>query len=459
MSGTHQSVHGLWSSRMAFILAATGAAVGLGNIWKFPYMMGQNGGGAFVLVYLFCILLIGIPVMMAEVMIGRRGRQSPGYSVKALAIEAKASTKWQIAGWSGLVASYLILSFYAVIAGWALSYVFKGVAGEFDSLTAESSATLFGTFISDSAALLFWSTLILLATVLVVGKGVHKGLEKAVSYLMPALFLLVIVMAVYAAFNGAFAQAADFMFRPDFSKLTMNGVLLALGHAFFSLSLASGAMIIYGAYLPSDISIAKTSLCIALIDTTVALLAGIAIYPLVFGYGLEPGEGPGLIFVTLPIAFGEMPFGALFGTLFFIMLGFAAFTSAIAMIESTVAWLVESKGFSRWMATILSGCSLWFVSLLTVYSFTGASWTQFEITVLGKTIHNFFEAIDYLTSAIMLPLGGLLIALFAGWVMKQQVTQEELRIRSAGYFLWRFGIRWFTPVAIIAVFLNLIGII
>ncbi|MDD4863820.1 MAG: sodium-dependent transporter [Alishewanella agri] len=459
MSGTRQSVHGLWSSRLAFILAATGAAVGLGNIWKFPYIMGQNGGGAFVLVYLLCILLIGIPVMMSEVLIGRRGRQSPGLSVKTLALEANGSTRWQLAGWSGLVASYLILSFYAVIAGWALYYVFKTASGDFVGMPAAEVGAEFGSFISNPLLLIGFSTVILAATVYVVGRGVHKGLEQAVNYLMPALFVLLLIMALYSGFNGDFAQAVEFMFKPDFSKLTINGVLLALGHAFFSLSLASGAMMIYGAYLPSNVSIGKTTLIIALCDTAVALLAGLAIFPLVFGYGLTPAEGPGLIFVTLPIAFGSMPFGTIFGTLFFVMLVFAAFTSTIALIESTVAWLVETKGLRRYQATIATGLSLWLLGMLTVFSFAGASWASLDWTILGKPISNFFELKDYLTSAIMLPVGGLFIAVFVGWVMTEKATREELATTPLAYQIWRLAIRWLTPVAVIIVFLNLIGVL
>ncbi|MDP4535271.1 sodium-dependent transporter [Alkalimonas collagenimarina] len=459
MLGARESIHGQWSSRYAFILAATGAAVGLGNIWKFPYIMGENGGGAFVLVYLLCIVLIGIPVMMSEVLIGRRGRQSPGLSVKTLAQEANASTRWQIAGWSGLVASYLILSFYAVVAGWALAYVFKTARGDFSDVSADAIGAQFGAHLADPWLLMTWSAVILFVTVFVVAKGVHKGLEKAVNFLMPSLFVLLAIMAIYSGMNGAFGEAAEFMFKPDFSKLTINGVLLALGHAFFTLSLASGAMIIYGAYLPANVSIAKTSMLIALVDTCVAIVAGLAIYPLVFQYGLTPSEGPGLIFVTLPIAFGSMPFGTLFGTLFFVMLVFAAFTSAIAMIESTVAWLVERKGLSRLMATVTTGGSLWLVGLLTVFSFSGAGWATFTITIFGKTLSSYFEVVDYLTSAIMLPLGGLAVAIFVGWTMKRKVTVEELNTSALAYGIWRFAIRWFTPIAVAVVFLHLIGVL
>ena len=459
MSLPRDSVHGQWSSRLMFIIAATGAAVGLGNIWKFPYIMGQNGGGAFVLVYLFCILLIGIPVLMAEVMIGRRGRQSPGRSVKSLAIEAHANTHWQIAGWMGLVGGFLILSFYSVIAGWSFAYVEKALVGEFSGQSAEAISGLFQSFSSDFDNLLFWTTLVIVLTCVVVAKGVKQGLERVIRILMPALYLLLIALAIYASVTGDFMQAARFMFYPDFSKLTMSGVLIALGHAFFTLSLASGVMITYGAYMPSKVSIAKSALWIALADTSVALIAGMVIYPIVFAQGLDAGQGPGLIFVTLPIAFSSMPLGSLIGSLFFLMLVFAAFTSTIAMIESVVAWLVESKGMSRFKACFLSGFILWLLSLLTVCSFAGNAWAQVNFNFLGKDVKSLFDILDHLTSDIMLPLGGLAIAIFAGWIVRAQASQEELNTSPLTYTIWRFSIRWFTPVAIFVIFLNLTGIL
>lgn len=459
MTVSSKSVHGQWSSRFMFIIAATGAAVGLGNIWKFPYIMGQNGGGAFVLLYLLCILLIGIPVLMAEVMIGRRGRQSPGWSVRTLAYEAHAHKNWQLAGWMGLVGGFLILTFYSVIAGWAFAYVGKSLQGVFVAQDANSIGRMFGEFTTDFNSLLLWTTVVIVLTCAVVARGVQQGLEKTIRVLMPALYLLLVGLAIYAGFTGDFWQALNFMFYPDFSKITMSGVLIALGHAFFTLSLASGVMITYGAYMPSKVSIARTSLWIALADTSVALIAGMVIYPIVFSQGLDAGQGPGLIFVTLPIAFGAMPGGVVVGTLFFIMLVFAAFTSTIAMIESVVAWLVESKGMRRIQACILSGIVLWLLSLLTIASFAGSSWAQWQFNFLGKDVNNLFEILDHLTSDILLPLGGLTIAVFAGWIMRRQATAEELNTSPLTYTIWRFSIRWFTPVAILLVFLNLTGIL
>jgi NSS family neurotransmitter:Na+ symporter len=459
MQQQRQSMHGQWSSRFTFIIAATGAAVGLGNIWKFPYIMGQNGGGAFVLVYLLCILLIGIPVLMAEVMMGKRGRQSPGLTARTLVLEANAHRYWQVTGWVGLLAGFLILSFYSVIAGWAFAYVPKALQNSFSGKSAAELGQMFGEFSADSQSLLLWTTVVIVLTCAVVARGLKQGLERSLKLMMPALYVLLILMAVYAGFTGEFLKALNYMFYPDFSKLTVNGVLIALGHAFFTLSLASGVMMIYGAYLPNNVSIVKTSIWIALADTSVALIAGMVIYPIVFGQGLDAGQGPGLIFVTLPIAFGSMPGGAIIGTLFFLMLVFAAFTSTIAMIESVVAWLIESRGFTRIKAAILAGVVLWLMSLLTVFSFSKASWTQWHFNFMGKEVHNLFEILDHLAADIMLPLGGLAIALFAGWVMKQHATEQELNTSPLAYTIWRFCIRWFTPVAIGLVFLNLVGVL
>lgn len=456
---TESTTNNRWSSNFSFVLAATAAAVGLGNIWKFPYIMGENGGGAFVLLYLLFIFLIGVPVLMAEVLIGRRGRASPGYATAKLAKESGVSSAWQITGWMGLSAGYLILTFYAVIAGWALSYVFKSAAGTFVNATPESVGVVFGSMVSSASELLLFSTLLILAVVFVVGNGVKAGLERAVRFLMPLLLVLLVIVAAYAAVIGDFAQAAAFMFRPDFSALTTQGALIALGHAFFTLSLASGVMIIYGSYLPKGTSIARTSIWIAIADTLVALVAGLAIFPIVFGFGLAAGEGPGLIFQTLPLAFTNMPFTTVTATVFFSMLVLAAFTSAISMIEASVAFIQEKFGVSRWKATGLSGSLLWLLSLATVYSFAGAGWTQLNWSFFGKELVTIFDAIDHLTSNIMLPLGGLLAAVFTGWVMKREFTQDELQTDRKMYMVWLLCVRFLAPIAIIAIFLQLLGIV
>ena len=446
------SIHGQWSGRMAFVLAATGSAVGLGNIWKFPYITGENGGGAFVIVYLLCIAAIGIPIMMAEVLLGRRGRQSPINTMTALAAEEGRAPVWKYLGWLGVVAGFLILSYYSVIAGWALSYVFRTASGAFTGANAETVNNIFTDLVSDPERLLAWHSIFMIATMMVVARGVQNGLEKAVRYLMPALFILLAVLMIYAMNSGHFIEGAKFLFSPDFSKIDANAVLIAMGHAFFTLSLGMGAIMVYGSYLPKDISIAKTSILIAAADTLVALMAGLVIFPIVFAHGLEPGAGPGLIFKTLPLAFGQMDAGILVGVLFFILLSFAAWSSSISLIEPAVAWLVENKGMTRVYASTLMGVATWIVGLGTVFSFNiGADWKLFDKT--------FFDLLDYLTANIMLPLGGLFIALFAGWLMSQKSTQDELAGNEGSYNLWRFLVRYITPIAVMVVFLNVIGVI
>ena len=454
MADTKKSQHGEWSSRFAFILAATGSAVGLGNIWKFPYITGENGGGAFVIVYLLCVLLIGIPIMMAETMLGRRSRQNPINTMITLSEEAGADKNWHYLGWMGVIAGFLILSYYSVIAGWASAYVLKAFTGSFFGADASSIKGLFDDFIASPVKLLFWHTLFMLATMLIVVRGVNTGLEKAVRFLMPSLFVLLILMVAYAmTFDDYYDQGIKFLFTPDFSKLTANGVLTAMGHAFFTLSLGMGAIMVYGSYLPKDVSIAKTVYLIAGTDTAVALLAGIAIFPIVFASGLEPAAGPGLIFQTLPIAFGNMTGGWLFGILFFVMLVFAALSSSISLIEPAVAWLIENKDMSREQACIWSGSITWLLGFGTVFSFN--VWSEFKI--FDRTI---FQLLDYLTANLMLPIGGFCIAVFAGWIMKQQHTEQELDMPNAlSYQVWRILICYVSPAAVFLVFLHVVGVL
>ena len=449
---TKQSIHGQWSSRWAFILAATGSAVGLGNIWKFPYITGENGGGAFVLVYLVCVAVIGIPIMMAEVMIGRRGRQSPINTMRNLAREAGGHGAWQFLGWSGVLAGFLILSYYSVIAGWALAYVFRAGSGMFSGANAEGINQLFSELVSSPERLLAWHTIFMVMTMVVVSRGVRSGLEAAVRFLMPALFIILVILVGYAMNTGAFMDGLRFLFAPDFGKLSGASVLTAMGHAFFTLSLGMGAIMIYGSYMPGYASIAKTSVIISLADTLVALMAGMAIFPVVFANGLEPGSGPGLIFQTLPLAFGHMPGGTFFGVLFFVLLVFAAWSSAISLIEPAVTWLVENHGFTRVSACVWSGLTTWLLGLGTIFSFN--VWEGAKL--FGKT---FFDLLDFLTANIMLPLGGLFIAIFAGWVMTRRDSQEELAMATVLYGAWRFLVRYVTPLAVVVVFLNAIGVI
>ena len=446
------SAQGEWSTRLAFIFAATGSAVGLGNIWKFPYITGENGGGAFVLVYLLCIALIGVPIMMAEILLGRRGRQSPINTMRDLAKEAGAKPYWRWLGWLGVIAGFLILSYYSVIAGWAMAYFVRVSTGLFEGATSDGVSSIFGQFIADPEKLLAWHSLFMIMTMLVVARGV-KGLERAVRFLMPALLVLLLLLVVYAMEQGDFAQALNFLFSADFSKITSESILTAMGHAFFTLSLGMGAIMVYGSYLPSKVSIGSTTLIIALADTAIALLAGLAIFPLVFANGLEPSSGPGLIFQTLPIAFGHMDYGSVFGGLFFLLLVFAAWSSSISLIEPAVAWLVENKNISRMRACVLSGMTTWLLGVGTVLSFNLTA----DVTLFDKT---FFDLLDYLTANIMLPLGGLCIALFVGWVMSREDSRAELNMQgNIFYNIWIFLLKYISPTAVLIVFLNVIGVI
>jgi NSS family neurotransmitter:Na+ symporter len=447
------SIHGQWSTRLAFILAATGSAVGLGNIWRFPYIAGDNGGGAFVLIYLACILLIGLPIMMAEILLGRRGRQSPINTMLTVAREEGLSRGWGLMGWIGVLAGFLILSFYSVIAGWALAYVFKAGSGAFAGLDPESSSALFGDMLGDPEALLAWHTIFMVMTAMVVARGVRSGLERAVTILMPALVVLLIVLVGYAMAQGAFLAGLKFLFRPDFAALSANAVLLAMGQAFFTLSLGMGAIMVYGSYLSSDASVAKTSGAVVFADTLVALLAGLAIFPILFASGLAPSQGPGLIFVTLPLAFGEMPLGIYFGTAFFVLLVFAAWTSAISLIEPAVAFLVENVALSRVFATTLVAMFAWLLGVGALLSLN--VWSGFTLFDMGL-----LDVLDYLTANILLPMGGFLVAVFVGWRMTERSVQSELQLRVRWlYSLWYFLVRYVAPIAILVVFLRAVGLI
>jgi NSS family neurotransmitter:Na+ symporter len=448
-----KSQHGEWSSRFAFILAATGSAVGLGNIWKFPYITGENGGGAFVLVYLLCIVAIGIPIMIAETMLGRRGRQSPINTMATLADEAKANKNWHYVGWMGIIAGFLILSYYSVIAGWVLSYVFKAFIGSFSGGNVETISALFTKLMASPLQQIFWHTVFLGATMLIVARGVQGGLEKSVRFLMPTLFILLVLLVGYAMTTGYYQQGFSFLFKPDFSQIDGDAILVAMGHAFFTLGLGMGAIMVYGSYLPKNISIVKTTLIVAGADTVVALLAGLAIFPLVFANGLEAGAGPGLIFQSLPLAFGNMTGGWLFGLLFFVLLFFAALSSSISLIEPAVAFLVENKNMKRVNACVVMGLMTWFFGVIVALSFN--IWSK--ITFFGKGI---FDLLDYLTANLMLPIGGLCIAIFTGWIMKSSDSEHELELEKPQYYgLWKFLISYIAPAAVIIVLLKGIGVI
>ncbi|WP_415889450.1 sodium-dependent transporter [Neptuniibacter sp. SY11_33] len=418
-----KSIHGAWASRWIFILAATGSAVGLGNIWKFPYIAGENGGGAFVLVYLVCILMVGVPIMMAEVFIGRRGRQSPINAMKDVAIEANHSGKWSFVGWMGVLAGFMIFSFYSVVAGWVLYYIAGMGTGDFIAIGSDDAGKVFNDLLADPQTLLIWHTIFVAMVMVVIVGGVKKGLENAVKLLMPALFILLLIMLGYSMQTEGFSQGFDFLFHFDFSELSWNAVLIALGHSFFTLSLGMGAIMAYGSYMPKKTSIGGSVITIAAMDTIVALIAGLVIFPIVFANGMDPGAGPGLMFVTLPVAFGQMPGGQIFGFVFFLLVGIAAWTSAISLIEPAAAWLVEKFGWSRVPACIVLGLVVWGLGIAALGSFNFIS----DFKMMG---FNVFDFLDFMTANVMLPLGGLFIAIFAGWFVTRKMAEDELAISS-----------------------------
>ena len=442
------SRHGMWSSRLLFVLAAAGSAVGLGNIWKFPYITGENGGGAFVVVYLVCIALIGVPVMMAEVMLGRAGRTSPINAIRTLVVRSGGHRAWTAIGWMGVVAGFLILSFYAVIAGWAVYYILRLARGEFEGADGPQVEAAFDAFKGDPWQVLAWHTLFIAVTVFIVARGVSGGLEKAVRYLMPLLFVLLVLLVGYAAVYGDFAEGARFLFSFEFDKLSRGGVLTAMGHAFFTLSLGMGAIMAYGAYVPAKVSIANTAVTIAVLDTVVALAAGLAIFPIVFAMEhLEPGAGPGLLFQTLPVAFGSLPLGAVVGAVFFLLVSFAAVTSAISLTEPALAFLVEEYNARRSRVAITLGGACWLLGIGSVLSFS--VWADFHI--VGKL--TFMDFVDYVSGKILLPLGGLLIALFAGWVLVRETVRDQLGFAAPWQWrLWTVTIRYVAPLGVLVVF-------
>ncbi len=430
-----------WKHRGTFILAAAGSAVGLGNIWKFPYITGEYGGGAFVLVYLLCIAAIGIPVMIAEVMVGRRGRANPIDAMRSVAVESGRSPLWSLVGIGGVIAGLLIMMFYSVVAGWALEYMWQSASGGYIGRPAAEVSGHFGALTTDFPTQMAWHGLFSLLTAGVVAAGVTRGIGKGVEILMPLLFVLLLVLVGYALAEGDFAAGVRFLLQPDFSRLSPTAVLVALGHAFFTLSLGMGAIMAYGAYMPSHASVAKSVLAIVAIDTLVALTAGLAIFPLVFSHGLEPGSGPGLMFVTLPLAFSAMSGGAVVGTVFFTLVSIAALTSSISLIEPGVAWL-EKRGLRRAPVTFGLVAITWLGGLFCIHS--GA-------------VFNFLDA---LTARYLLPLGGLAIALFVGWRMKRNIAFGEIGIRSHPLrLLWYVTLRFVSPLCILAVFAHSLGLV
>ncbi|MEM1404468.1 MAG: sodium-dependent transporter [Pseudomonadota bacterium] len=438
--------HSHWTSRFAFLMASVGFAVGLGNIWRFPYVTGENGGAAFVLIYLGCAFLIGVPILMAELMVGRRGDAAPPIAMANVAKESARSTQWKWVGGMGLLAAYTIEIVYAVVVGWVLWYLFKAITTGFvgvDTLAAEAQ---FNGVLADNFGMLFWTLAGLAITGFIIWSGVKDGIERAVNVMMPLMFALLIFLAGYNYFAGGFEEALVWLFTPDFSKVTFATVLAAIGQAFFSIGVAMGGMMTYGSYLPRNISISQSVLIIVLADTGVALLAGLVIFPAVFNNALDPAAGPGLIFQTLPVAFAQMPGGYLFAVLFFLMLSVAGITSMVGLVESVNAWIEERYNIPRHRSAVLVVGSVAVFSVLSILSYNLLD----EMRIGGM---NFNAVMDYFSNQILLPLGGLLIAVFAGWFMLREHSRDEFVGLSEGaYRLWYLLIRYVVPPALAIIF-------
>ena len=445
--------HEKWSSGTTFLLATIGAAVGLGNLWRFPFMAGQNGGGAFVLIYIGFVVFLCVPIMLAELTMGRRGQGSAITTMRNLSSAAGASSSWHVIGWLSIAVPLIGLSFYSVVAGWSIDYILQAAMNAFSQFNGAESERAFNEMLASPVRLLFFHTLFLASAVFIVARGIGKGIELIAKFMMPGLFVILIVLAINSAVNADISRGLEFLFSPDISKITPEIVFLALGQAFFSVAIGVGVMITYGAYVPKQISLPKAALTIALADSAVALLAGIVIFPLVFSNGLDPAGGPGLIFITLPVAFGNMPGGHIVGFLFFVLLFFAAFSSVVGMLEPAVSWLEEHKGFSRPKMTIAAGAGGWLLGIAAALSFNvWSEWKPLSFVPLVES-KGIFDLLDFLVSNLMLPINALLIAIFAGWIMSKEAIMEELGLQSgalSGYL--RLVLRYFAPVVIGLIF-------
>ncbi|KXG78983.1 sodium-dependent transporter [Thermotalea metallivorans] len=439
-----------WGSKIGFILAAAGSAVGLGNLWKFPYMAGKNGGGAFVLVYFVMLFLVGFTLMLAEIVVGRHTQ------LNAIGAYRKIRKNWAWVGALGVLAGFIILSFYSVVGGWVTAYLVKALSGGLKITDAQTLGNMFGQLISDARTPIFYHAIFMIATLLIVYGGIGGGIEKASKIMMPALFIIIIILVLRSVtLPGAF-KGIEYLFVPDFSKINIGVILDALGQVFFSLSLGMGCMITYGSYLSKDTNIPESAVTIPLIDTAVALLAGLAVLPAVFAFGFEPAAGPGLVFITFPAVFAKMPLGGIFSILFFVLVLFAALTSSISLLEVVVAYVVDEWKIKRKIATVALAFIIFLIGIPASLSF--GPWAH--IKVLGD--RGFFDTYDFISSNILLPLGGLLLCIFVGWVwgtdkaVKEASNDGQLEFKLAPF--WSFLVKYVAPVAIAIVFVrSLIG--
>lgn len=447
MSNIESSKRDSFTSKFGIIAAAAGSAIGLGNIWKFPYIAGENGGGVFLVIYLIFIVLIGVPVMMSEFIIGRRAKQNVFGAFRQLTSHGF----WKIIGIMGVLAAFLILSFYGTIAGWTIEYLILAIKNDFASKSAEEINTMFAVFSTSIIKPVFFQLIFMGITAYIVIGGIKKGIEKYTKILMPLLFIIIIYLDITAISLKGGMDGLRFLFQPDFSKLTARCFIDALGHAFFTLSLGMGVLMTYASYFQKDTNLTRTSISVAGTDTIIALLAGIAIFPAVFAFNAEPSSGPGLVFMTLPNIFKLIPGGYIFSILFFLLLGVAALTSSISILEVVVAYVSEEKNISRKKATILTTILITITGILCTLSFGPLN----NLKLGGFTI---FDIFDKIASNILLPLGGMLISIFIGWKLKRHIITEELSndgiLRIGFIHVFMFLVRYLAPIAIFFVFIH-----
>lgn len=437
-----------FATKFGVVAAAAGSAVGLGNIWRFPYVAGENGGGAFLLIYLLFVLGIGVSVMLSEFIIGRKAQRNPFGAFKLLA----PKSGWPVIGIMGIVAAFVILAFYSTIAGWTLEYIIKSVQNSFDSASAEA---IFETFKAGTFKPLLWQFIFMVFTALIVIMGVQKGIERYTKILMPLLVVLILAMCVRSLTLDGASAGLRFLFHPDFSKINIKIVLEALGQAAFSLSIGMGALITYGSYIQKNNNLLITAVQVAAADTIIAVLSGIMIFPAVFALGLDPQSGPGLVFEVLPKLFLKMPLGYYFSILFFVLLAVAALTSTVSILEVVVVSVSEQWKIDRKKATIISAIAIWILGILATLSFSDLS----GFTIFGLTV---FDLLDFLSANILLPLGALLIVLFLGWKLKRASVLDEISnngtLKVKFFDLFLFIVLYIAPVAIVLVFLNSLGV-
>lgn len=442
-----RKAHELWSHRSVFILALMGSSIGLGNIWKFPYLISEQGGGAFILVYMVCMLFIGVPMMMAEVLLGRRTRSNPIQAMKLLAQETGASEKWQWIGGVSMGTSLLIFSFYAVVAAWIFFYVYSLSSGSLTDIGLDQSTAFFTEMLVNPNALVISHTIFMLVVLIILAAGVRRGLDRAIRYLMPLMLLLLLILFIYATQTAHFNQAYLhlFSFRPESINSTM--WLSAMGHAFFTFSLGMGVIMTYGSYLSRKESIGQAVVCVGVMDTLLALLVGMVIFPVLLSVQMEPVEGPGLLFISLPVAFGQLHAGQVISVVFFLFVGIAAVTSAISLLEPMTAWFEQKFSYTRIIAAAFTVGFAWVLSLVVLFSFS--YYSDFAIFQM-----NLFEQLTALTTFLLLPLMGLATMIFTGWVLTRLITQGELSMTLPFYYFWILSVKYIVPLAIGIIFVT-----